>query len=132
VNKKEIISEIKDIQEEVEQIELMKWETIKGLFQAYKILLGYKIVEWLMPKGYQWAYFTEPTTTELFWKDMKGKKHSEMKFFPLKYKEIIMPEFPDNGGIVLFTRDSNPIHIIAQLEFDNAMLRSKLAEHGIC
>jgi hypothetical protein len=129
MDKEEIISEIKEVKEEVEQIELMKWDTLKGLFRANMILLGYKLLEWFMPKGYQWAYFTEPTTAELFWKDMKGKKHSEMKFFPLKYKEIIMPDFPDNGGVILFTRDANPIHIITKLEFDNAMLRSRLTEY---
>ena len=123
ITKEDMTVEEKPI--EVETVELMKWETIKGLFQARMVLFGYKLVEFFMPKGYQWGYFTEPTTATLHWKDVNGKTHNRMMVYPVEYKDVEVPEYPDNGGVLLFTKDSNPIHIINYLQKENTELKNK-------
>lgn len=77
----EVIEEYQEIEEEKEQIELMKWETIKDLFYAFKRMFGFKFLGWFKPRGYDYGYFRDPLTVVCKRRDDKGVIHTFMQVF---------------------------------------------------
>jgi hypothetical protein len=79
MNKDEIINEIREVKEEVETIELMKWDTIRDIFYAFKRWFGFKFLRWFKPKGYDYGYFIDPLTVVCKYRDDNRVIHTFMQ-----------------------------------------------------
>ena len=84
MNKDEIINEIREVKEEVETIELMKWDTIRDIFYALKRWFGFKFLRWFKPKGYDYGYFIDPLTVVCKYRDDDRIIHTFMQIFSEK------------------------------------------------
>jgi hypothetical protein len=78
----EVIEEYKEIKEEKEQIELMKWETMRDIGYAIKRMFGFKFLGWFRPKGYDYGYFIDPLTVVCKYRDENRTIHTFMQTFP--------------------------------------------------
>lgn len=77
----EVIEEYQEIKEEKEQIELMKWETVRDIGYAIKRLFGFKFLGWFRPKGYDYGYFIDPLTVVCKRRDENRVIHTVMQTF---------------------------------------------------
>jgi hypothetical protein len=82
--KKDIVEEIKVVDEEIETIELMKWDTIRDIFYFLKIKFGFKFLGWFHPKRYDYGYFIDPLTVVCKRRDDDRIVHTFMQTFSEK------------------------------------------------
>ena len=48
--------------DEVENIELMSWDTWRDIGYSIKLFFGFTFLGWFKPKGYDYGYFQDPIT----------------------------------------------------------------------
>jgi hypothetical protein len=76
--------EYKETMKEVETIELMKWDTIRDVFYAFKRWFGFKFLGWFKPKGYDYGYFIDPLTVSCKYRDDNRIIHTFIQTFSEK------------------------------------------------
>jgi hypothetical protein len=85
----QIKEEYKEAMEEVEQIELMKWDTWRDIGYAIKVFFGLKFLGWFKPKDYDYGYFRDPTTAICKRRDDDRVVHTRIQVFPDEGMDIL-------------------------------------------